>query len=84
MSLDSEIELREWLTKVIQSAAEDLSSDTRLAYLEHEAASLLGVQCHVLRDARLRGEIISTRIGGRIGYETSEIKAYLERNRSPS
>lgn len=54
----------------------------RLAYSEAEAAALLGCRPHVLRDARLRGEIISTKIGGRIGYEKTELEKYLVRNRT--
>ncbi len=53
----------------------------RLAYSEAEAAALLGCRPHVLRDARLRREIVSTKIGGRIGYEKSELEKYLARNR---
>ncbi len=53
----------------------------RLAYSEPEAAAAMGCKPHVLRDARLRGEIISTKVGGRIGYESSELRAYLARNR---
>lgn len=54
----------------------------RLAYSEAESASLLGCRPHVLRDARLRGEIISTKVGGRISYETSELRRYLAANRN--
>jgi hypothetical protein len=53
----------------------------RLAFTESEAAAALGCRAHVLRDARLRGEIVATRIGGRIGYERGELMAYLARNR---
>jgi hypothetical protein len=53
----------------------------RLAYSEAEAAALLGCRPHVLRDARLRGEITSTKIGGRIGYEKSELVDYIARMR---
>lgn len=56
--------------------------DDRLAYPEPEAAQLLGIATHQLRDARLRGEIIATRVGGRIGYERSELVAYLARGRT--
>lgn len=56
----------------------------RLAYTESEAAALLGCRPHVLRDARLRREIISTKIGGRIGYEKRELESYLARNRMES
>jgi hypothetical protein len=53
----------------------------RLAFTESEAAAALGCRAHVLRDARLRGEITATKIGGRIGYERSELIAYLARGR---
>lgn len=58
-----------------------LQSD-RLAYPEPEAAALLGIRAHQLRDARLRGEIVSTKVGGRIGYERTELLAYLARQRN--
>lgn len=54
----------------------------RLAYTEAEAAKLLGIATHQLRDARLRHEITATKVGGRIGYERTELLAYLARNRS--
>jgi hypothetical protein len=53
----------------------------RLAYPEPEAAAAIGVASHVLRDARLRNEITGTKLGGRWGYERSELLAYLARNR---
>lgn len=58
-----------------------LASNGRLAYLEPEAAALLGVRGCVLRDARLRGEITATKVGGRIAYEVVELQNYLKRNR---
>lgn len=58
-----------------------VGNDGRLAYLESEAAELLGLRSHQLRDARLRGEITATKIGGRIGYEKNELVAYLARGR---
>lgn len=54
----------------------------QLAFIEPEAAALMGIHAHQLRDARLRGEITPTKVGGRIGYEKTEIVAYLARNRS--
>lgn len=62
-------------------AADAAIGGHRLAYLEREAAELLGVRPHTLRDARLRGEIVGTKIGGRIAYERSELLSYLQRNR---
>src|SRR5688572_22617128 len=51
----------------------------RLAFNEPEAATLLGVRQHVVRDARLRGEIESTRVGSRIAYTRHDLLAYLEK-----
>ena len=53
----------------------------QFSYPEPQAASLLGVKGHVLRDARLRGEITATKVGGRISYETTELRRYLAANR---
>lgn len=49
----------------------------RLAWSEKEAADLLGVARHVLRDARLRDEIRSTKVGGRIHYTREHLDEYL-------
>lgn len=67
------------------AAAAGVASDAgRLAFMEAEAAAAIGVRPHVLRDARLRGEIVATKIGGRIGYERAELIGYLARNREDS
>ena len=49
----------------------------RLAYPEPEAAALLGVRSHVLRDARLRGEIRGSKVGKRVLYERDELLRFL-------
>ena len=53
----------------------------RLAYPEAEAAALLGVGRHVLRDARLRGAIEASTVGKRIVYTRSALESFLQRNR---
>ena len=53
----------------------------RLAYSEAEAAGLLGIARHSLRDSRLRGELVGTKIGNRIFYEHAELLSYLARQR---
>ena len=53
----------------------------RLAFLEAEAAGLIGIPAHSLRDCRRRGEIEAVKLGGRIGYTRTELLAYLERQR---
>ncbi len=53
----------------------------RLAFPEAEAARSLGVKPHILRDARLRGDISGTRIGRRVVYEREQLLEWLRRNR---
>jgi hypothetical protein len=53
----------------------------RIAYTEPEAAALLGVARHVLRDCRRRGEITASRCGVRNLYERSELIGFLTRSR---
>lgn len=77
----------EELKPIVQAVVAEVLAGTEtmrgdwLAALEADAAEMIGVQAHQLRDARLRGEIVATKIGGRIGYERSELIAYLARNR---
>ena len=56
------------------------ASEGQLAFDESAAAQALGVPRHTLRDARLRGELVASRIGKRIVYRRDELLAYLERN----
>jgi len=54
----------------------------RLAYSEAEAARLLGLNTHQLRDERLRGRIAASQIvGKRIRYLRDDLLAYLMANR---
>lgn len=54
-----------------------------LAYSEEDAAQMLGLQRHQLRDERLRGRIAASKIvGGKIRYQRAELLAYLARNRT--
>jgi hypothetical protein len=54
----------------------------RLAYAEREAAQLLGVKSHVLRDARLRGEITGAKLGRGYAYTRADLLAFLERRKN--
>jgi hypothetical protein len=50
----------------------------RLAYSEPEAARLLGLAPHQLRDERLRGRISASQVvGKRIRYTREDLTAYL-------
>lgn len=82
----SEADLRPLVEFVVSIALDRLETDRRrlgdkLAFSEPEAAALLGVRPHVLRDARLRGEIPASRVGRRIRYERDELLRYLRKQR---
>lgn len=79
-------DLRPLVEQVVAEAVERLEAaraqvGDRLAYDEHEAAALIGVRRHVLRDARLRGEITASRIGKRVIYTRAELVRFLDRTR---
>jgi hypothetical protein len=60
-------------------AERDRLGDTeRLGYPEPEAARLLGLAAHQLRDARRRGEITGRRIGRSVVYSRSALLAWLD------
>jgi hypothetical protein len=50
----------------------------RLAFSEAEAAALLGLRAHQLRDERIRGKIVAARIvGRRLRYTVDDLLGYL-------
>ena len=71
------------VTEVVKQV-EEVSSrhGERIAYTEPEAAALLGVAPHVLRDCRLRGEVEGSKCGKRIVYRREDLFTLLEANRS--
>lgn len=88
MNVDFDAEdLKPLVVLAVREAIQQLGDDDsrlptgQLAYLEKRAAELLDIPKHSLRDARLRGEIVGVRIGGRIAYERSELLEYLSRQR---
>ena len=58
-----------------------LGDGRRLAFTESEAASLLGIAKHNLRDCRLREEITGAKVGNKTVYEATELRAFLARQR---
>ena len=54
----------------------------RLWYPESEAAGLLGLPAHRLRDCRRRGEIVGSKIGKTIGYDRGELLKFLRERRT--
>lgn len=50
----------------------------RIAFSEKEAAELMGVPQHVLRDARYRGEVSAKRLGKKVMYSLHELRRFWE------
>ena len=78
----SNTELEPLIETVVQQVLRQLDEvrsqhGDRLAYTEPEAAAALSVQPHVLRDARLRGEIAAVRMGKRWLYSREELMRFL-------
>lgn len=75
-------ELRPVITAVVQAVLSELEGRQakmdRIAYSEAEAASLLGVARHVLRDCRLRGEIQARKVGKEFRYHRSELERFAQ------
>ena len=71
--------IREIVKEVITKFEADHARlpDGRLAYTAPEAAALLGVQPHVLSDARRRGVIDAVMLGKRYLYPRETLLAYL-------
>ncbi len=87
MILFDDAVLRPLIERIVAVTLDRLESQRqaigdRLAYSEAEAAALLGIQRHVLRDARLRGEITGSRVGKGIRYERDELLQFLRRQRA--
>ena len=81
-----EADLRPVIQQIVAATLVQIQSDEaklgdRLAYTEPQAAAILGIRPHVLRDARLRGEISGSRVGKRILYERDELLRFLRQQR---
>ena len=75
-------DLRPLVERVVVETVERLSDEraqlgNRLGYPEAEAAALLGVARHTLRDCRLRGEIAARLVGKRMVYSRDELVRFL-------
>jgi len=74
--------LRPVIAQVVGEVLQQLEGDRakldgQIAYTEPEAATLLDVKTHVLRDARLRGEIEGSKIGKRIIYLRDDLVQFV-------
>lgn len=66
---------------VLQLQEVDARAGDRIAYTEADAAAMLSVGRHVLRDARLRGEVECSRVGNRIVYTREQLLQFLFQQR---
>ncbi len=89
ISLNIDIEaLEPIIQRVVDATLATVEADRaqvgdRLAYSEAEAARLIGLHVHQLRDERLRGRITaSVVVGKRIRYLRGDLLAYLMTNRT--
>jgi hypothetical protein len=76
--------LRPLISEIVREVMQQLEAararvpDGRLAWSEEEAARLLGLEPHVLRDERRRGRIAASSIvGRRIRYTREDLVSYL-------
>lgn len=81
--------LRPLIAEVVRETLAQLHADEgrlgdgKLAYSEEEAARLLGLEPHVLRDERRRGRIRASQIvGRRIRYTKDDLMSYLAGRRT--
>jgi hypothetical protein len=72
------------VTRVLdEREADEGKLGNRLAFSEPEAAALLGMKPYVLRDARLRGEVVGSRIGKRVFCSRDALFKLLAKNETP-
>ena len=79
--------MRQFIAQVVTETVERLGEDRdrlgkRIAFKEHEAAALLSIERHALRDARLRGEVEASKVGRYVVYSRDQLLRLLERNRT--
>ncbi len=77
-----EAELRPLIEATVKASLEQVEDDraklgARLAFSEAEAAALLGVKTHVLRDCRLRGEIQTKKVGKSFRYSREQLVQFM-------
>ena len=79
ISLDK-TELKEIVKEVHAEMTDRFGDDGRLAFCEDEAAKLISVKKHVLRDERLKGRIKPGKSGRNWLYSRRMLLEYVERN----
>lgn len=88
MKLDASdlADLRPLIAAAVESTLDSIAQreakmSDRLGYTEPEAAALIGVAPHVLRDCRLRGEITARKVGCKYIYARKSLSQFLEGTR---
>jgi hypothetical protein len=77
--------LRELVKPIAEEIAQALAerdADPTIALPEAKAAARLGMTSTQLRDRRLSGEIVGTRLGNRWYFQLTELHDYARRNRA--
>ncbi len=69
------------IEQAVSAVLDRFGDPERIAYPEPEAAKLFGVQSHVLRDARLRREIVASKIGRSFSYARADLVKWFESRR---
>ena len=82
----SEADLAPLVQQIVEATVGRLQADQatlgdKLAFTEPEAAALLSLKPHQLRDCRLRGELAGSKVGKRILYERDELLRFLRQQR---
>ncbi|MBM4090979.1 MAG: hypothetical protein FJ276_16385 [Planctomycetes bacterium] len=81
-------DLRPLITEVVRETMAECrgmfaGDEPRLAWREDEAAALVGMQPHQLRDRRLEGQVLATKIGRSWHYTRDELmKLFAEKRRA--
>jgi hypothetical protein len=70
------------IAEEIAQALVERDADPTIALPEVKAATRLGMTSTQLRDRRLAGEIVGTRLGNRWFYQLCELHDYARRNRA--
>lgn len=77
--------LRELVRPIAEEIAQafvEREADPTITLSEAQAAKRLGMNSTQLRDRRMNGEIVGTRLGNRWYYQLSELHDYARRNRA--
>lgn len=69
-------ELKPVIAAVVQEVLQATDAE-RFAFHEPEAAAKCGIERHALRDARRRGEIKASKLGGRVCYRRDELFRWI-------